>query len=263
METVSKEQVEEFLRPWTEAELFNGLNLLVAGFIHERNAAEQRVRELSQQFPITYLATSSIIDHTGRETAQVGSVDQDKDGQVVRNISQMMEFVAHLLRLVIDRLIQARGLDAERTIEFLSRSPAFDPKQRLVLESGIRAYFSQDWIVAIHVLVPQIENTVRRIVVTSGGSGVKKGRDGAMTLKTLDDLLRDELFVQTVGNDLAGYFRILLTDQRGWNVRNEVCHGLMPAGKYNPKVADRLLHALLCLGRLEARTRQDEPTPRV
>ncbi len=40
---------------------------------------------------------------------------------------------------------------------------------------------------------------------------------------------------------MALYLRIVLTDQRGWNLRNDVCHGLSPANQLNGAVARRVM----------------------
>ena len=44
------------------------------------------------------------------------------------------------------------------------------------------------------------------------------------------------------------YFRVLLTDKRGWNLRNNVAHGMSVMKDFDKQTADRLLHAFLCLG---------------
>ncbi|WP_367270581.1 DUF4209 domain-containing protein [uncultured Rikenella sp.] len=41
----------------------------------------------------------------------------------------------------------------------------------------------------------------------------------------------------------------LLTDNRGWNLRNEVCHGLTEISQFDQMTVNRIIHALLCLGR--------------
>ncbi|MGB0789569.1 MAG: DUF4209 domain-containing protein, partial [Marinirhabdus sp.] len=38
-------------------------------------------------------------------------------------------------------------------------------------------------------------------------------------LKTFDDILRDEIVKQVLGEDIQIYLRVLFTDQRGWNLR--------------------------------------------
>jgi hypothetical protein len=85
-------------------------------------------------------------------------------------------------------------------------------------------------------------------------------------LKTLDELLREEVVARAFSADGALYLRILLTDPRGWNVRNEVCHGVPAIEFFNPSIADRLIHSLLLIGvvRFQRRERtgeSEEPIP--
>jgi hypothetical protein len=72
-------------------------------------------------------------------------------------------------------------------------------------------------------------------------------------LKNFDDLLREEAVVKTLGENVVHYFRVLFTDQRGWNIRNDVCHGITPLAAFSPQLTDRILHALLVLAVLRAR----------
>ncbi|NEG62137.1 DUF4209 domain-containing protein [Pantoea agglomerans] len=70
---------------------------------------------------------------------------------------------------------------------------------------------------------------------------------GGLHLKTFDELLRDPIVENCFGINASFYLRILLTDQRGWNLRNDVCHGISPADSFNYMTADRLLHVILFL----------------
>ena len=87
----------------------------------------------------------------------------------------------------------------------------------------------------------------------AGGNVLKQARGGSFHLRTFDEILRDEIIIEALGEDFADYFRILFTDQRGWNVRNNVCHGLKEPSMFNSQIADRLLHALLCLGLIQTK----------
>lgn len=69
-------------------------------------------------------------------------------------------------------------------------------------------------------------------------------------LKTLDDLLREEAVTQSLGENVVHYFHVLFTDQRGWNIRNDVCHGITPVIAFSTQMTDRILHALLVLALL-------------
>ena len=54
--------------------------------------------------------------------------------------------------------------------------------------------------------------------------------------------------MQFMKEDLANYLRNVLTDQYGWNIRNQVSHGLLGTDNFNFGMADRVVHAFLMLG---------------
>jgi len=50
------------------------------------------------------------------------------------------------------------------------------------------------------------------------------------------------------GDDLVLHLRVLCTDPRGRNFRNDVAHGLLPAQAMNEAAANWLVHAVILLG---------------
>ncbi|MGC8552524.1 MAG: DUF4209 domain-containing protein [Phycisphaerae bacterium] len=98
-----------------------------------------------------------------------------------------------------------------------------------------------------------MEQALRVILKLSGGATYKPGRErGTFCLRTLDELLRDQLVVDVISDDVALYFRVVLTDQRGWNLRNHLLHGILPPSSLGYASSDRLLHIMLLLGGLRA-----------
>jgi len=134
--------------------------------------------------------------------------------------------------------------------DFIFKSPLFEETKQDIIHAGLRAYLNQDYISAIHILVPQIEAAIRTLVELTGGATLRSTRQGGLQLRTLDDLLRDEKVKECFGIDLSFYFRILLTEQRGWNIRNDVCHAISPSGAFSPSTADRIMHVILCLAQV-------------
>ena len=131
--------------------------------------------------------------------------------------------------------------------DYFYQSQVFDEDKKAIIFDGIDAYLRNNHLAAIHLLIPQIEGGFRRLVEHTGGSVLKPSRGGGMHLKTLDELLRDQKIIDVFGEDMSLYFRILLTDQRGWNLRNDVCHGISPAATLQVNISDRVFHVLLCL----------------
>ena len=216
-------------------------------FVPDRDALEVELRELAQSAPLSFMITRSIKDDDGRTVAHVGSLESDLEGQLLSHISQNMQLTVPWLRETLARGVERQLLTPQSLLDFLFRSPLFPEKRRPIIEAGVRAYFAGDSMAAIHMLVPQVEQAVRQVATLVGAAVYAPRRGGGFHARTLDDLLRDAVITDVLTTKWVTYLRVLLTDARGWNVRNTVCHGLAPASALTMPIADRVLHAMLML----------------
>lgn len=244
------DELEVYIEQILDGNLDEALARVAIHYIPQRNEIEKQLYDLSRIAPIGFLINKHITDEQGRFVATVGSLEEDLDGNVVIQISQNLNISAIFLNAVLDQAIKKFSLDSDKLVNYLFNSPVFDTLQRDFLIKGIQKYFEKDFIIATHLLIPQIEATVRKLVEISGGTVLKRGRGGGFHLITLDDLLRSEQVKQALGEDASLYFRVVLTDQRGWNIRNDVCHGISLQHKCSQVVVERLIHILLVLGLL-------------
>ena len=88
---------------------------------------------------------------------------------------------------------------------------------------------------------------------------MKVARGSGLHLKTFDDILRDEAISIIFGDDFALYSRTLFTDQRGQNLRNDLCHGLMLEEVINIGTADRVFHVLMNLSTVSEKDSSTNP----
>ena len=136
----------------------------------------------------------------------------------------------------------------ESIMDFLRKCPLFEEDRFEIIERGIEAYFDEDYITMIHLLIPQVENAIRNLVELLDESTLEsKKSNNTLQLKTLDTLLREKSLLN-ISENFVYYMRVLYTDPRGWNLRNLVCHGLSPLKYFNPVTADRIFHSLICIG---------------
>lgn len=247
---VSAADVEKSLDSMTTGTLDEVLARITIYFIPDKAQLTQEVRELAKASPLISMISQKLMDHEGRVLATIGSVDDDLDGRVVHQTAQRMHLAIPWLRAVIERTRKRHTLTAADLRAHLLKSPVFGEGKAPILERGLDAYLAGDAIVAAPLLIPQIEDALRNLVRLSGGSTYKPHRLGGLMLKVFDDLLREEAVVQTLGDNVVHYFRVLFTDQRGWNIRNDVCHGITPLPAFSPQMTDRIFHTLLVLGTL-------------
>jgi len=160
---------------------------------------------------------------------------------------------------VLQAAAERLPLDAENLMQLIKLCPIFDENKHALIEQGLRHYYSGDYVAATHILIPQIEAAIRRLAELVGANPYRLDPQTKLrTLRTLDDLLRDESVNSVLPAGVALYFRVLLTDQRGQNLRNNTCHGLLAAEAFGVGTADRVVHVLLLLQMMARRERTGE-----
>jgi hypothetical protein len=247
---ISKEELDSYLEAMTNGGLETALNRIAIQFIPKKDQVELQVLDLAKNHPLSYIFAKTLQDHKGRPVATIGGIKEDLEGNIIHQLSQNMGIDSFFLRHSFRKLSEVYSVNAKDLTEFILQSPIFEETKREIIQSGVEAFLKEDYISAIHILVPQAEAAIRTLVEFVGGATLRKNRQGGLQLRTFDDLLRDETIEQCFGTDSIFYFRILLTDQRGWNMRNYVCHGISPVNAFNYSTADRIMHVMLCLAQV-------------
>ncbi len=244
---VPKEKLEKYIAKLTEGELDVALKRITAHFIPKKSEVEKQLKELASKAPVAFLIPHELQDDMGRPLAKVGSLEEDLLGHTVKQMSQNMGIESIFLEQVLEALVKKYPEFENLCLDYLFRSPIFKDDRRPIIQRGLKEYVDGHHMEAVHLLIPQIENALRVLVETAGGSILKPAHGGGFHLKVLDDLLREPIVTQVFGEDMVFYFCTLLVDQRGWNLRNCVCHGLCDASEFGPRMSDRIMHVLLCL----------------
>ena len=197
------------------------------------------------------LCPTQLFDYKGRPNSVVGNIEYDLEGNLVLHISKSLNINALFIRAVIKENINNGFFSKENIMHFIQDCPLIEIDRKAIISKGVDAYLNEDYLTMLHLLIPQIENAVRNIVEKSGRSSLKRQKNNnGFQLMTFDDLLIDEA-VLNIGADFAYYLRILFTNQKGWNLRNLICHGISQTSLFNSMTADRVFHALLCIGAIK------------
>lgn len=76
---------------------------------------------------------------------------------------------------------------------------------------------------------------------------LKINEDDSQELLTLGSLLRLPEAKKAFGEDIIIYLRTALTEKLGFNIRNNISHGVFNDNDFNTQNADRVLHIFLLL----------------
>lgn len=247
--TISKEDMDSLIDSILQENIEESFGAFTCVYIPKKEKAKKSVNELAKQNPFVFMIPQSIFDTRGRVTSVIGSIDNDLEGHLVLHISMIMKFDSICINAIIEEGKRRGIFTIENILSFITQSPSIKSKRIPIITRGLEAYFAGDYIVAIHLLIPQIEEAVKNILEIENIPTLKPNKSGnGFHLKILDDMLRNSIAIQLLTDDFANYLRILLTDNRGWNLRNDVCHGIADSNIFNKITADRIIHALLCFG---------------
>ena len=190
-----------------------------------------------------------VIEKDGHTGATIGSIDEDPDGRLHRQLAQTMSFYQPILSLTLERLRERYVPSVADLATCLCESPLFSNTDRTLLEIGLQAYEEGDFVKAIHVLVPQVENILRNFLALLEVPTLKTVRNhpGIMDAKSMNDALSEERVRDVLKEDLWRYLTVVYVDKRGLNLRNDLAHGLLGADVFNKHTADRVFHSLLAL----------------
>jgi len=255
---IPKDKLEKYTKWLTDGDLDTVLTKIAVNYIPKKDEVTKQIQDLSKKAPISFLFTHKIMDAEGRPIATVGSLEDDIEGHIVLQISQNMQISSFFLRETLNALIDKFNLTVKEIVNYLYKSPIFDKRRKELLIRGIESYLNRDFLVSLHILIPQIEAIIRNLAEKIGIPILKSSRSGGFFYRTLDELLREEGIISVLGEDMCLYFRVLLTDPRGWNIRNDVCHGISGPENFNQMVADRIFHVLLCLALVKERRKKND-----
>jgi hypothetical protein len=84
----------------------------------------------------------------------------------------------------------------------------------------------------MHLLIPQIEASIRHVLQHEGMVTSTLEADGTQKERDLNQLLWLPQVEQVFGSDILFDLRGILTEKFGHNLRNDLAHGLLPESGY-------------------------------
>lgn len=120
-----------------------------------------------------------------------------------------------------------------KDLEFFVTNNPFIPKgHEGIYRRGIQAVFFGDWLVAMHLLIPQLETSLRHVLQQHGVVTSTLDSDGTQKERDINQLLWDPKADEIFGSDILFDLRGILIERFGCNMRNEMAHGLIYEGGF-------------------------------
>lgn len=261
--SISQAELEGFVNEILANDLDAALLRIAVNFTPDAEDTRKHLREIQDIAPLMSLFSVAKISSDGLPSAKIGSLEEDPDGRLHMEIGNRISTYVPFLIKVIDSLRKKYKPSPEQIIDWLAQSPVFHESRREFLVEGLKAYESGDYLKAIHVLVPQVEHTLRNLLVLMQIPTTKAvpRHPGITDVKSMNQVLEDERAREALTENMWRYLTVLYIDRRGLNIRNDLAHGLLEMKMFNRAVADRVFHSLLVLGSIRSVTKRDAKIP--
>ncbi|MBI4662975.1 MAG: DUF4209 domain-containing protein [Verrucomicrobia bacterium] len=217
------------------------LKLAFGQDLSDPKGIKDEVVENAKQAPLTYLMGAAIVDDQGRTTARKESLLHIK-GEAAEQALEAEAFshASHFhWPLRVDGFVEpARAQilnDHKPTFQdllFIVRNnPFIPPGHEGIFLRGLHAGFHGDFVVATHLLTPQIENSLRYVLESHGVDVSNLMSDGTQPVKVLGAIFGMAETKQVFGEPLCFELRGCLIEKTGYDFRNRVAHGFVHEGE--------------------------------
>jgi len=196
---------------------------------------ERRAKNNVKKFPLQHLFGGVIVNEKGKVVGRRSTMFSD--GQEAANaLRQSMHQLLDYDRFVYTQgvieparyqIILEHNVQLTDLLPFLSNNPFVPRGREHILAQGLLAGLEGDYCLALHLLIPQIENSIRYVLTRAGV--ITSGIDdkGIQDERSLNVTLYAKELETMFGNALVLDLQSLLVERSGANLRNRMAHGLM------------------------------------
>lgn len=219
-------------------DLLTALLRFVLGYdLTDCKELKKTVLENANAFPIQHFFEASIIDSKGRVIKQkpgmLGLSGEEFDKRLLEEMfSHAAQFVWSLrVHTYIEpgriQIFNDHHPGTDDLAFLVTNNPFIPPGHEGIFLRGIVAGFHGDFLVAAHLLVPQIENSLRYVLESSGVDVSKLNSDGTQPVKVLGAIFGMKQTTEMFGESLCFELRGCLIEKTGYDFRNRVAHGFV------------------------------------
>lgn len=205
----------------------------------------EEVLEIIGKSPLFYLSYKEVLElaHNNMPISlQLVSLSAtDDDGHTLRDSTNPKDFwimemykkqqelilILNLLPL-LKQIIKNDKLNPESLMQFINKFNIVPEKTLPILTKGFYAFFEEDYISSLHILVPSFESVFLNISKNLGINTIKlnRGQDVTTEQIALSDFHLDSAeFRKVWGEDLCEQISFILFRPMGYCLRHRVAHG--------------------------------------
>lgn len=199
---------------------------------------EAELLKLVNEHPLAYMFDGDQMDAQGRTQTRISGLIGMENANKDNNEFEQHMF-AHAVQChwsvrcsafidpIRNTINNEHHPSLDELVTLVAHNPFIPPGHENIFLRGIHAGFNEDFLLAAHLLVPQIENSIRYVLESAGVDISNLDSDMTQPVKLLGALFDIPETKEIFGENLCFELRGLLIEKRGYNFRNELAHGFL------------------------------------
>ena len=286
----AREFAKDFVKIATSEEIISCL-ISDRSFLPTHQEIRESVKDLIKKSPTHYLLPKVVHDRDGNVAQHFGSDEEKVYFSILESYGLKLKLGhIHLINAVLLEAILEGKLTIVMLLNCLNKHCWYGKNLNRALPSGqvhtynwldliapsLNEYFLQmdfylsdpvvnspNFVLSLDSLTLKIEGLFRDLCRLSGVTTSRQRQDNSgrnITIeKDIDTLLREDAIQKLFDEDDLLFFKFLLVEKAGCNLRHKIAHSLMSFQEYNWFYMDLMILALLRLGKYDfAESEEDE-----
>ena len=205
-------------------------------------AVRKRVEVQSEHFILEHLANTTAVTSSGKVTGVKPSISDDDPKvreeaftQSVFHQATIVDWpfiVHHVIIPARCKIIEEHAIQLSDMSFIVQHSPFVPNGREGLFSRGLLAGFNGDFVMAMHLLIPQAENSIRLIMEENGVITSKLESDNTQDERDLGWLLTHPKALEIFGKDIIFNLRGFLIERFGYNLRNRMAHGFLDEAQF-------------------------------
>lgn len=196
----------------------------------------KQVEEAAKKYPIQYLIAAVVVNENGKVVAKHSNMHSDNPEEVEKAIQEHMYkqasfhhqiYTLSLIEPIRDQLNLDHNVRLQDFLRIVTNNPLVPAGREFIFAQGLKLGMEGDYLNAIHLLIPQVENSMRHILTQMGEIPSGIDSKGIQDERSLNITLYSPSLVKVFGDDIVFDLQGLLVERFGANLRNRMAHGLM------------------------------------
>lgn len=246
-QNIPQERINEFVNNiFTNNEIEQVILKVVMNFFLRKEKESTKFDELNKKYVFARLVSNQIFDDEQRFIATLPPLDEAPELHFIKHCADNIQMNSIFLSLVLKRLKSEYESNALATL--IKNSGLISTADFVIVDEIISQFWKNNYLSFIHIAVPFIESTLRRLFLTSGMVVSIENKMGGYDYKSMNALLEHEQVLlifkhifKDVGEDLLYSIRIIFTEKLGLNIRNKVAHGIYQSDFIDEKHSNQII----------------------